>query len=443
MTTGLLAAAAAVLALAFGALAGLGDLHDHARLLVGLFAVCGLAYAVAAVHVVRRPATGRGVLVGILAAGALFRLLLLPTTPSLSTDVYRYLWDGRLAAAGVSPYRDPPNAPALAAFRDETLYPRLNHVDWQTIYPPGAQLVFQGLARLGQGSVLAFKLLLVAAEALTAALLLGWLRVLGRPPAWVLLYAWNPLVVVELAGSGHLDGLVLAPVVAALWAATRGREGWAGALVGVGTLLKLYPLLLLPAVVGRRPGRALVACAGVVLAGYAVYAGDGPGVLGSLGRYVTVEEFNPGPVRTALAWLLAPLGPTGHEAARFLPLVGLAALAAGIAIGARGVPPWRRAIWLAGGYLAATPNLFPWYAVWTVPVLIAAPAWPWLSLSGTVAVAYLIFAEPVWRIPAWVPLVEFGPLALALLLAARRRGLGPAPGSADLSGGLIGPEPSA
>jgi len=412
------------LAVAFAGLAWLGDLFADARSFVALFGLAGAAYGLAVVRIVHRPPGGLRALLGVLGAALVFRLILLPTVPSLSTDLYRYVWDGRLAAAGVSPYRYPPNAPEVAGFRDETVYPRLNHAEWHTIYPPGAQLLFAGMARLAPESPLALKGLVVFFDVATIGLLVGWLRSLGRPAVWVLLYAWHPLVVVELAGSGHLDAVALATSVAALWAATRAREGWAGALVGAGTLVKLYPILLLPAVWRRRPARALVACAAVVAAGYASYVQEGGAVLGSLARYVGEEEFN-GSLRTVLDLLLGPLGPAGRQAARLLPLVGLGAAALAIGVGAREVPAWRRAFWLVGGYLVATPNLFPWYTLWIVPILAVAPAWPWLYLTGAVSLTYLVFAEPVWRIPAWVTIAEFGPLVLGLVLAVRPRGAAP------------------
>ena len=430
MTAGVLGGAALVLAAAFAGLAILGDLAERARSFVSLFAVAGVAYAVAATWVVRRPPTGRTALAAILGAAVVFRLVLLPTPPSLSTDLYRYLWDGRLQVQGVSPYRLPPDAPELTAYRDAVVYPRLNHRSWRTVYPPGAQLVFRAMARLAPASVLAFKALIVAVDLVTLCCLAGWLGALGRPRAWVLLYAWHPLVVVELAGTGHLDAVVLLTSVLALWAATRGREGWAGAWVGLGTLVKLYPLLLLPAVWQRRPGRALVACLAVVGAGYAVYAREGSAVLGSLPRFLAEEEFN-GTLRVALEWLGAPFGEPGRLAVRAAPLIALAGLAAAVGWAGRAVPPARRAFWLVAAYLVATPSLFPWYALWLVPILAVAPRWPWLWLTGAVALTYLIFAEPVWHIPGWVRLAEFGPLALGLAWPWWPRRLSP-PGVASL-----------
>ncbi|HSF03111.1 MAG TPA: glycosyltransferase family 87 protein [Solirubrobacterales bacterium] len=316
----------AVLAATFGGMIWLGDLFYAAGSFVVLFALASAAYAVAVGWVLRRPVVSRRALGGILGAALLFRLLLLPSAPTLSTDLYRYLWNGRLAVAGVSPYRHPASAPEVAGFRDAVVYPRLNHVDWRTIYPPGGQLMFAALARFWPSSVLGMKLVMLAADLLTIGLTLGWLGALGRPAAWVLMYAWHPLVVVELAGSGHLDALVLATTVGALWAAARGRLVAAGALVGLGALVKVYPLLLLPAIWGEQKARVLAAGLGVVATGYALYWREGVAVFGSLGRYVAEEEFN-GTVRAMLELVLAPLGLGGLVAARLIPLLGLAGLA--------------------------------------------------------------------------------------------------------------------
>jgi hypothetical protein len=155
--TGLiLGGSALALALAFGGIAWLGELQDHARRFVLLFALASLAYGLAGAWVVRHRPMGRPVLLLIIGAAVSFRLLLLPTTPTLSTDVYRYLWDGRLSAAGVSPYHHTPTAPELARFRSDGLYASLNHPDWHTIYPPGAQLLFAAVVRWLSGDVLVF-----------------------------------------------------------------------------------------------------------------------------------------------------------------------------------------------------------------------------------------------------------------------------------------------
>lgn len=426
-TVPVLAGCGAGLAAALGAMLWLGDLTEHPRGFVALLGLASACYGLAVAWVIRRPPARRAVLGGIFAAAVGFRLIVLPMVPTLSTDVYRYVWDGRLTLAGVDPYRHPPDAPELAALRDAAIYPRLVRPDWPTIYPPGAQFLFAAVGYLVPNSVVALKVVLTFFDLATTALLVGCLRTAGRPVAWALIHAWHPLVIVEFAGSGHLDAIVLTASMAALWAAMRGRDGWAGALVGVGTLLKLYPVLLIAAVTRRHPWRTLAAAAVVVAGGYGLHAAEGLGALGSLGRFVAEEEFNGG-LRLALQGLLAPLGPDGLRAARFLPLAGLVLLTLGVGILGGRQPIWRRAFWLIGAYLIATPNLYPWYVLWMVPILALQPSWPWLYLTVSVGLAYVLLGEPVWHLPLWVTAAEFGPFVAGLLLAwwPRRAAVPPA-----------------
>src|SRR6267142_3139605 len=179
------------------------------------------------------------------------RLLLVSAAPTLSTDVYRYVWDARVAHAGISPYLYPPWAKELEPLRDGEVFPRLNHPTWRTIYPPGAQAFFQLVYRFRPDSVLAMKAALGLAELIGLAAVFGLLRASGRPVSQLVIYAWNPLVLFEVWGMGHLDGLILPAVAGAAWAALSTRYVTAGVLLGLGALVKIYPARLWP----RRPRR--------------------------------------------------------------------------------------------------------------------------------------------------------------------------------------------
>src|SRR2546425_13252827 len=112
----------------------------------------------------------------VIGVALLCRLALLVAPPTLSTDVYRYVWDARVASAGISPYATAPSAPELAALRDDRIYPRLNHPTWQTVYPPGAQRFFRVVYALAPDSVLAMKMAMGLAELATLA---GLVSLLG------------------------------------------------------------------------------------------------------------------------------------------------------------------------------------------------------------------------------------------------------------------------
>ena len=164
-----------------------------------------------------RAATGSGSdvpVAGVLAVAILLRLLALPLTPSLSDDVYRYLWDGRVTASGANPYLLTPDDESLVGLRDD-LWRKTAHRDVATVYPPLALAMFAAAASL-PGPVLAYKLALAGVDLAGCALLLLLARRRGN--AWAAFaYVWNPLLVIEGAGMGHVDVLGASLVIGCVW----------------------------------------------------------------------------------------------------------------------------------------------------------------------------------------------------------------------------------
>ena len=154
------------------------------------------------------------------------RLVLLPLTPELSDDIYRYLWDGHVQLSGVNPYLFAPAAPELEELR--TAYHGLvNNPTVPTIYPPFAQAAFLLIALMGS-SILSAKIVWLVCDLATAWVLSRIARTTGRGEKRVLLlYLWAPLLLVEIAWSGHLESLgllVLAIAILMAGAAQRGPQ---------------------------------------------------------------------------------------------------------------------------------------------------------------------------------------------------------------------------
>ena len=364
-----------------------------------LFSLAFLAYgcgALAAYHL-----RNRGAVAMILAIGLVTRMILLPTSPSLSTDAYRYVWDARVAAAGIDPYAYAPAAPELAGLRDASIYPKLNHPTWLSVYPPPAQSFFRAVYWIAPDSVAAMKVALGLVELLALAALVLLLATLDLPAGRLAIYAWNPLLLVEIWGSGHLDALVLATVVAAALASARRRDGLAALLLGLGTLMKLYPAVLFPLLPGRRRPTVVTVFVGVLAAGVIATGGIDQWPWTPIGRYVRDEYFNPGLVRSLV-----------NE-----PLLALVMTAAWVIAGA-----WRggashlaeRAVPLAAGVIVLSPSVFPWYAVWLVPLLAVTPSVPLIVFTGSVAFAYTFFLFEPWAIPWWARLIEAAPVGFAV-----------------------------
>ena len=391
---------------------------------VGVFAAAFVLYLAAAWLVLRRPAEDRVLLGLILGFGLLFRLAELPAPVVLSSDLFRYVWDGRVQRAGVNPYRHPPSAPELASLRDAAIHPHINRPDKRTVYPPGAEMVFALAARLGLDSVRGWRLLVLGCEVVTVALLLGQLARLALPAVSIILYAWAPLVVFEGVQSGHLDAVLLPPLLLALRWRQDGRLVRAGAALGAAVALKLYPAVLLLAWWRRGDWRLPAACLAVVALAYTPYTvGVGAGVLGFLPEYVgRAEDFNIG----LRFFVTEALGLDGERVRALAMLVLLAALlvvllrirrrltedAAGIVRAGRAA---------AGAYLALVPTaMHPWYALWILPFVTLAPSAAWLWFSGAVSLSYLAYAWLPAPFPLWLRAVEWLPLYALLGWGARR-----------------------
>ncbi|HLY26469.1 MAG TPA: glycosyltransferase 87 family protein, partial [Aggregatilineales bacterium] len=279
------------------------------------FGALFVLYALATWIVLRAAPMGRSALPLLFGFAIVFNAALLPSIPNLSDDMYRYIWDGRVQASGFNPYRYASDAPELILLRDAEIWARMNRRGATTIYPPGAQLVFAIGWRLVGDSILAFKILFVCASFICAALLVQLLKRLGQAPERVILFLWGPLLIFEIAHSGHVDALYLPLIVAALLvraASPADRvewryEGALGILIGLAILVKLYPAILVPPLwalrdsQGKRRWRLAFPLTTLLVTGlgYLLYIAPGVNTLGFLARY-TQEFFNIGPLPLAL-----------------------------------------------------------------------------------------------------------------------------------------------
>jgi alpha-1,6-mannosyltransferase len=363
----------------------------HRRLggwtLIGAFAI-GTACAFAAGRMAGQVDQRRALIV-ILVGAAGMRLVLLFSEPTLSSDLFRYIWDGRVQAAGINPYRFVPAAAELAPLHDPDIWPHINRADYAvTLYPPGAQLLFLGLTRVSE-SVVAMKLALLLFEAAGIAALIALLRRLGKPVTEVAAYAWHPLPVWEIAGNGHLDGFMLALLLAGLLLYVQDRTLIAGVLVTIGALIKPLAALVLP-VLWRAWDWRLPACVAATIAlAYAPFLSVGWGVFGFVAGYVEEEGLASGN-GLKLLWLAQQLtGPLHYGAAAYLAIafIALGALALTIALRSNRTPQasMRSASWMLTAFLVLISPNYPWYFLVLVPFLALAPsATAWVLTSASV-----------------------------------------------------------
>lgn len=394
-----------------------------------LFALAFSVYLLAWGSLVRASSTGSASLSGIVLAGIVFRITLLFSPPSLSDDIFRYLWDGRVQAAGMNPYAYAPEDPALAPLRDEN-HAFINHKSVPTIYPPLAQAAFHLAARVSP-SVTAQRLVFLGFDVATIFLLTSYLRLKTLPAERVLLYAWNPLVLVEFSSSGHLDSLGLFFLLAGLHAGESGRPVRAGALWGLSFLGKLGAIPLIPWMLLKTPLRRSVGSfAAVVVAGYTAYLlwPDGDiqrNLLAGTATYAKSWYFNAG-----LYALLSETTPLSGVALKAVLFSLVAVLGFWMAARLRQSQALAYCGILWALIIAVSPVVHPWYVTWLVPFLCFYPLWSGLAFTGLVGLSYVVLhrysLSGVWELPAWVPWIEYGaPLGLLAMELLKRR----APGS--------------
>ncbi len=227
----------------------------------------------------------------ILVVAIACRLAALFAEPYLSTDIYRYVWDGIVQHAHISPYRYVPADPALAFLRapHQQIFDHINRRDYaHTIYPPAAQALFYLITWISP-TVTFMKTAMALFEGVTIYALVTLLHNFGVRREQAVLYAWCPLVIWEIGGSGHLDSAAMAVIALALLARYRKQPILTGLFLAIAVLLKLYPLVLFPALYRRGDWKMPATLAAIIAAAYAAYSGVGLLVFGFLGGYVQEE----------------------------------------------------------------------------------------------------------------------------------------------------------
>ena len=406
------------------------------------FALCFVAY-----YVMRNKSAKSPLWALILGGAVLFRITLLPAglPPELSVrekfaamladwqgeavttyerfhlfddDIWRYLWDGHVAARGANPYTSAPADPSMDQLLSteaggqpdwETIRENINYPRIPTIYPPLAQMVFRASHWLAPGSVLAMKVTVVGLDLLAYIFLILTLAALDEAPAKSILYGWNPLVIKVFAGSGHIDSMAVAALAAVCYFLARRKRAAASVGLGLAIAVKIFPVILLP-FLARRVGawRTVLACAAAV-ACCVPYLGAGPHVLDGLRVFSATWQFNAGPFQL-LAWAIGTFTSQPQLFARIACAVLIAATLAILYWSDDGGPNTfaRYALLALGTVLILGPVVMPWYATWLLPLGIIAWNRTAIFFSLAVCTAFLVMVQEVeWP---WALVVEYGAL---------------------------------
>jgi alpha-1,6-mannosyltransferase len=287
-----------------------------------------LTYAAAALA---GHAQGRRVLFFILGLAIVFRVYALFFQPFLSSDIYRYIWDGIVQAHGINPYRFVPADPALAHLRDSAIYPNINRADYAlTVYPPVAQFFFFLVTRFGANTIV-MRVALLGCEAVSVLLMLLFLRRMRQPLTHIVAYAWHPLPIWEIANGGHIDALMVALMLLGIWVAVLGWAQSGALLIALASLVKPFAAPALAAIWRPWDWKMPLAVIAMVLVCYLPYVSVGWGVLGFLpGGYLSEEGLLSGEGFWMLSlWRLA-FGEGRYDVACYAVLAATLLLALGV-----------------------------------------------------------------------------------------------------------------
>jgi hypothetical protein len=429
--------------------------------------LAGIAYLLAVREFFTTPRFPRRVVVLGLVLAAVWQIEFLRVPAGADDDVHRYVWDGRLQRLGYNPYIVVPSDPAVRGLHTPETR-NLNNPDLPSPYPPGAQLFFRVVTAI-QESAFALKVAFVVCEFAIVFVLLDVLRFSHQGAHLVLAFAWNPLLAIEVAGSGHID--IVGALFLVVSAAALVRRWRATAAIGFGLAIavKFLPVVLLPLYWKRVRIRDAVLAAVVVGLLYVPFLNQGRIPIGSLGTYVQTFRFN-GPVFAALDRIAPPQLLVGLAVFVGLVTATWLRIAApdwsrnGLSASRQKVSPYADRnhtsqgtlttedteshkgnatgfpacnsvspavqasafAWPMAASLLCAPAVFPWYLLWLLPFLTSASTLLIVVWTVSIILTYVqwhlrALGRPWGPLPGWVMLLEYGCVATAAAIIAFRR----------------------
>jgi hypothetical protein len=399
----------------------------------------------------------------VLVFSLIFRLTLLPATPS--DDVYRYLWEGKLQLNWLNPYSHPPGSLSLEGLRDN-FFSGINHKHLTTIYPPLTLMVF-AMADYISHSITSMKSVFLLFDVLTIFVIVRFLRVMGKEPVNVLVYAWSPLVLISFAARGHCDSLQIFLVILALYLFYIRRNLKSIISIGLAVMSKFVFIIMAPFLISRGKLKYLAVLPLVIAILYLPYISAGKGLFSTLSHFATQYHYNDSAhflifclslgspfiskIITSMIFITVLLYlykehigllvaddnnlPKSHlppfrtvETNPSHPPLEKGEQGGFEKGGLRGINDTilKFAFMAIGTFLILAPTVHPWYLTWIVPFLCFNNSWAWLVLTGTVVFYYFmnhnLFStliehnnEWVWQEVHWLKLPEYVPFYFLLI----------------------------
>jgi alpha-1,6-mannosyltransferase len=332
-------------------------------------------------------------LLAILLFAVAFRLTLLFSGPVFSLDIYRYIWDGKVAANGINPYLYRPNATELTPLRDAN-WELVNHKELRTGYPPLMEMLFEMLYLTFQ-TLWSYKITFFLFDLATIATICFILKELKLDLKNSLIYAWAPLPIVEISQTGHNDSLAVFLVLLSFLLLLRNRNYSSAGVMGLAVVTKLYPIFFAPVLFKRWGKWGTAIFLALTFTFHIPYADIGLKIYSGLLYAINTSYFNGSAfplITNIVTW--TNLTPNPGFVAQIVVYATYASLLfwslwKSFHERIASVDLMKTAFLLTGAVLLLNRSFFPWYMIWMTPLLVFYSSLSWLLLSGTIFLGYM------------------------------------------------------
>jgi alpha-1,6-mannosyltransferase len=366
------------------------------------------------------------------------RIILLFAFPSLSDDYYRFLFDGHLLLDGINPYTQIPedwvkDQALVSGSYMYSLYEGMNSLRYYSVYPPLHQVIF-GIAAFSGDSLLnnllVLRTIIIAFDLLNIYLLYQLLKLWGMPSPRILLYALNPLVILELTGNLHFEGMVLTGLLAALYFFEKQRQSLLSASWAWAVGIKLIPLMFGPLFLRRaiqlRFPLSFLAWSGIFLLcalGFLYFDKSYLNFWQSIQLYAYSFEFNAS-IYYLIRWVsgffmdynpIVYVGPFLNQLAVLLILL--------LSIFFRiknGKDLVRAMVWIYLAYLLLQTVVHPWYLIPAFGLSVLTSNRLFLVWTGLVFLSYRAYVEATVIESSFLLILQYGLLFFSLYLELKK-----------------------
>ncbi len=370
----------------------------------------------------------RSYIIALLIAGVLFRMIVVWHAPVGSDDIFRYIWDGKVLTAGMDPYRYEPSNSALLQLHSELVPAKINFPAMKSIYPPLAEWFF-GIVYLAVGeSVVGFKLAMVFVELASVVLLFRLLRKMSRPLKYLFLYLLCPLPILQFAVDGHCDVLLFPFLLGVMLFWARGRKIWSYIMLGFSAIARLYPVVLLPALLIRDRGKMKVA--GVMITAAVILGAYLPSLLGKGSPFESLKIFSLNWAANGFLFELCYYALRNNQYAHIV--LGTVFLAWLVSVVRRKAPLPDMIFEIILGFFLFSPTVHPWYVTTLVLLLPLVPRMSGVVFGALISLATIPLIPFIltgrWSQSIWLMALEYIPVLYLAWREFMGRPVGHAPG---------------